>query len=273
MEKKMPYYTTRRDFIKKSAIGSAVVLAPNLLFSMRNGEEEIRLIDYHVHPSRDLTIEEAVAHFKSKNMQFGIVEHPGMRSNIVDDKSLLDYIQRIHSFNAYVGLQPLDPMWHERFSKEAIAKLDYVIMDALEIPDGKGNYERIWEQRFVLYNKSTFMDRYMDFHMEVLENGKSNILANPTFLPVCLAPEYYKLWTEKRMDKIIHSAIKNNVAFEINSVYQYPKIPFIKMAKEAGAKFSFGSNGHRLQEISNYSYCYEMVKECGLTSDDFFKIS
>jgi hypothetical protein len=45
-----------------------------------------------------------------------------------------------------------------------------------------------------------------------LENGKSNILANPTFLPICLAPEYYKLWTEKRMDKIIQCAVKNNIA-------------------------------------------------------------
>jgi histidinol phosphatase-like PHP family hydrolase len=143
-------------------------------------------------------------------------------------------------------------------------------MDALVIPDGNGNYERIWEQRYVLNNRSTFMDRYMDYHIEVLENGKSDILANPTFLPTCLAPEYYKLWTEDRMDKIIQSAVKNNVAFEINSIYQYPKKPFINMAKEAGAKFSFGSNGHQLREVKNYEYCLEMVKECGLTKDDFF---
>ena len=112
------------------------------------------------------------------------------------------------------------------------------------------------------------MDRYVDHHIEVLENGKANILANPTLLPICLAPEYYKLWTENRMDKIIQCAVKNNVAFEINSVYRYPKSPFIKMAKAAGAKFSFGSNGHLLQELKNYEYCLEMVKECGLTKDD-----
>lgn len=264
--------TTRRDFIKKSVVAGSIALSPNLLFSMSNKEDEIPLIDYHVHPSRNLTIEDAVANFKSKKMKFGIVEHPGRRTNIFDDQSLLSYIQRIHSFNAFAGLQPLSPNWHEVFSSEAISKLDYVLIDALEIPDGKGNRERIWEQRFILYNKSTFMDRYLDFHMEVLENGKSNILANPTFLPICIAPEYYKLWTEKRMDLIIQCAVKNNVAFEINSIYQYPKKPFIKMAKEAGAKFSFGSNGHQLRELKNYEYCFEMVKECGLTNDDFFKL-
>ena len=262
--------TTRRDFIKKSAIGSSIVLSPNLIFNRGNKEDEIPLIDYHVHPNRNLTIEDAVANFKSLNMKFGIVEHPGRRTNIFDDASLHSYIQKIHSFNVIAGLQPLQPNWHERFSSEAISKLDYVIMDALEIPDGKGNYEKIWEQRFVLYNKSTFMDRYMDFHIEVLENGKADILANPTLLPICLAPEYYTLWTENRMDKIIQCAVKNNVALEINSVYQYPKSPFIQMAKEAGAKFSFGSNGHRLQEVKNYEYCLEKVKEFELKKEDLF---
>lgn len=262
--------TTRRDFIKKSAIGSSIALAPNLLFGMSSKEEKIQLIDYHVHPGRGFTIEKAVAQFKSLNMKFGVVEHPGNRANIVDDVSLLSYIERIHSFGACAGLQPIGTMWHEMFSAEAIGKLDYVIMDALEIPEGKGNRERIWEQRFVLYNKSTFMDRYIDFHLEVLENGLADILANPTLLPICLAPEYYTLWTEKRMDLIIQSAVKNDVALEINSIYQYPKSPFIKMAKDAGAKFSFGSNGHRLQEVKNYEYCLEMVKKFDLRQEDIF---
>jgi len=205
-------------------------------------------------------------------MQFGIVEHPGRQASIVDDKSLCNYVEKIHSFNTFAGLQPILPNWHEMFSSEAISKLDYVTMDALEIPDGKGSREKIWEQRFILYNKATFMDRYIDFHMDVMENGKSDILANPTFLPICLAPDYYRLWTDKRMNKIIQCAVKNNVAFEINSIYQYPKKPFINRAKEAGAKFSFGSNGHQLQEVRNYEYCLEMVSECGLVEDDFFKL-
>jgi len=242
------------------------------LASAPTRDTDFPLVDFHVHPNGNLTIEEAVANLKSRHMQCGIAEHPGRRANIVDDKSLLDYVERIHGFDAFAGLQPIDPGWHDMFSSEAIGKLDYVIMDALVIPDGKGRLERIWEQRFVLYNRSTFMDRYIDFHINVLENGKAAILANPTFLPTCLAPEYYRLWTENRMDKIIQCAVKNDVAFEINSVYQYPKSPFIKMAKAAGAKFSFGSNGHRLQEVTNYEYCLDMVKACALTMDDMFVV-
>jgi histidinol phosphatase-like PHP family hydrolase len=42
------------------------------------------------------------------------------------------------------------------------------------------------------------------------------------------------------------------------------------MAKEAGAKFSFGSNSHRLQEVKSYEYCLEMVEKFDLQQDDFF---
>jgi len=46
----------RRYFIKKSAIASSIALAPNLIFSMSNIEDEIPLIDYHVHLNRNLSL-------------------------------------------------------------------------------------------------------------------------------------------------------------------------------------------------------------------------
>ena len=79
----------RRDFIKNTAIGSAIVLSPNSLFGLERKEDEIRLIDYHVHPNRNLTIEEIATNFKSKNMKFGIAEHPGRSTNIVDDEYVI----------------------------------------------------------------------------------------------------------------------------------------------------------------------------------------
>ena len=85
----MKQSTTRRDFVKKLAIGSSIALSPNLLFGKSNIADEIPLTDYHVHLHSNFTIEEAVANFKSLDMQFGIVEHPGRQANIVDDNSLL----------------------------------------------------------------------------------------------------------------------------------------------------------------------------------------
>ncbi|MDX9883322.1 MAG: hypothetical protein RBS73_14770 [Prolixibacteraceae bacterium] len=265
--------TTRRNFLRNISLGSAIALCPELLFSREITDNDIPLFDYHVHLEQDLTIENAVANFRQKNMKFGVVEHPGPRySAMVNDGLLLEYIRKYEPYDVLIGLQPVDPGWYKQFSPETLGKLYYILMDAMEIPDGKGGYERLWHPQYKLENESTFMDRYLNFYVEVLENEKIDILANPTFLPTILAPDYDKLWTEKRMDTVIRYAIKNQVALEINSRYQYPKASFIKMAKDAGAKFTFGSNAHNQQQVQNYDYCLQMVKECGLTKHDLYTI-
>lgn len=254
-------------------MGSAIALCPELLFGCSPSEDGILLFDYHVHLEKDFTIEVAAAEFKKKNMKFGIVVHPGPRySAMSNDDLLLEYIGKYEPYDVAIGLQPVDPGWYKQFSPEANAKVDYILMDAMEIPDGKGGYEILWHPQFELKNESTFMDRYVDFYVEVLENERVNILANPTFLPMVLAQQYDQLWTEDRMDTVIRYAIKNRVAFEINSVYKYPKASFIKRAKEAGAKFTFGGNARAIQKIQDYGYCLQMAKECGLTREDLYII-
>jgi len=42
-----------------------------------------------------------------------------------------------------------------------------------------------------------------------------------------------------------------------------------KMAKEAGIKFTFGTNNTG-RELGRLEYCLRMIEECGLTPDDIF---
>ena len=55
------------------------------------------------------------------------------------------------------------------------------------------------------------------------------------------------------MTKVINAALKYGIALEISSSYKLPKLPFLKLAKEAGAKSSFGSNG-RYPNIGKLDY-------------------
>ena len=45
------------------------------------------------------------------------------------------------------------------------------------------------------------------------------------------------------LQKVVDAALKYRVALEISASFKLPKLPFLKLAKAAGAKFSFGSNG------------------------------
>jgi histidinol phosphatase-like PHP family hydrolase len=73
----------------------------------------------------------------------------------------------------------------------------------------------------------------------------------------------------ERMSKVIEAAKKHDVAIEINNRYRIPNETFLKMAKQAGVKFSFGTNNSD-GNLGRMEYCLEMVKACNLRWQDIF---
>jgi histidinol phosphatase-like PHP family hydrolase len=84
-----------------------------------------------------------------------------------------------------------------------------------------------------------------------------------------IASGYDELWTSERMAKVIEAAKKHDVAIEINNRYRIPSEGFLKLAKQAGTKFSFGTNNSD-GNLGRMEYCLEMVKACGLRWQDIF---
>ena len=68
----------------------------------------------------------------------------------------------------------------QAFSKDLVAQLDYVLSDALTMPDKPGKLVKLWTSDFRCDDPPDFMDRYADFHVEVMANEPIDILANPT---------------------------------------------------------------------------------------------
>jgi histidinol phosphatase-like PHP family hydrolase len=139
------------------------------------------------------------------------------------------------------------------------------------MPDKSGSLVKIWTPEFHTNDAQDFMDRYVDFHLEVMAKEPIDILANPTFLPVMLQPQFDSLWTERRMRTVIDGAVKHRIAIEINSKYRVPRVGFLRMAKDAGVKFSFGSNEHGAEKIGNIDYGVEMYRKLGLSMAQFFR--
>jgi histidinol phosphatase-like PHP family hydrolase len=72
------------------------------------------------------------------------------------------------------------------------------------------------------------------------------------------------------MNKVIAAAVRNGVAIEINSRYRLPRPAFLKAAKAAGCKFTFGTNNGGPDDLGRCEYGLEMVAECNLGWQDFF---
>jgi hypothetical protein len=80
------------------------------------------------------------------------------------------------------------------------------------------------------------------------------ILANPTYLPKCIAHLYDTLWSDKRMEQVITKSIAKGVALEVQLETKFARERFLRKAGEMGALFSFGSNNFtdKTKEVSNW---------------------
>ncbi len=234
------------------------------------------LVDYHAHVDAALTVEGLLEISRSRGIKFGIVEHAGNRQDhhyrglLANDDDLNGYMARLEGKPCFKGIQAEGLDWMRFFSKEAIARLDYVLTDALTFPEKDGRLVRLWTPAARIENKQDFLERYTEHNVRVIEREPIDILANPLYLPEALQGEAEALWTGARMGRIIRAAVANHVAFEINTRFRLPSPKFLKMAKDAGAKFSFGSNILG-PGVGDLTYGREMVKELGLTRAELFR--
>ncbi|MGF1584408.1 MAG: hypothetical protein ACFCUM_03735 [Bacteroidales bacterium] len=259
----------RREFIKKAGITATIMTASPWLTSFKQSERyDFPLIDMHVHLTGEFGIDRMMEIAEKRGVRFGIVEHPSDWA-IKNDKDLLDYINKLRKYPVYIGLQPMTPGWNKSFSQQVIDQLDYILMDPQTIPLSGGEFKRIWQLETYVENTEEFMKRYMDYSLQILRDEPMQVFGWPLYLPVCIAKDYYPLWTDRRMEQIIEAAGKRQIAIEINDMAQVPHERFILMAKEAGLKFTFGSDA-RNNNAGRLAYCKMIAKKCNLRYDDFF---
>jgi histidinol phosphatase-like PHP family hydrolase len=262
----------RRAFLKNTALaGGAMALSPLLNAFSLLPEYDFQLIDLHVHTTNMFTMDHIMELARERNVKFGIVEHPANWA-LKNDHDLKNYIEKLRKYPVYIGLQPMTTNWTSAFSPELLKQLDYILMDPQTIPLENGDYQRIYTLETYVEDTEVFMERYMAHSLNILKTEPINIFGWPLFLPVCIARDYYTLWTEKRMSQLIEAAKARNIAFEINDMAHTPHDKFILMAKGAGLKFTFGSDA-RNDNAGRLDYCKAVAKKCGLRESDFFRPS
>jgi hypothetical protein len=190
---------------------------------------------------------------------------------VTNDAGIHDYLKSVQGAPAFIAMQAEGREWVNLFSREAISKFDYVFTDSMTIVDDSGRRMRLWIDKEVpeITNKQAFMDMLVDRAVKILSDEPVNIYVNPTFLPSQIAKEYDQLWTEERMKKVIAAAADHGIAIEINARYRLPSAAFLKLAKAAGCKFTFGTNNGG-RDVGRLDYCFQVVKEVGLQWQDMW---
>jgi hypothetical protein len=236
--------------------------------------DDLPRVDLHVHihdeehPDQSMKPADAVALSRKLGVRFGILAEGGCAGDIHDDRTLGKFLDSLEGLPVYRGLQLYGFDWPRCLSKQNLARLDYLSADALVFPDRNGKHVWLWLPGVKFDDPQDFMERYVDYNVRVLSQPVQ-VWANPTYLPESLAPRYAELWTPARMDRVIRAAVSHHIAIEINAHFHIPSAAFIRRAKAAGAKFTFGSNRH-VHGIGEIGDCLKAARECGLTKADIW---
>jgi len=230
------------------------------------------LLDLHVHLKEGLSLEQALERSRVYGITYGIAVNCGVNMTLPNEEALRDFLgSYTRTPLAYLAMQAEGREWLDLFSKESIAKFDYVFTDAMTWTNDAGKRMRLWiKSETEVGDPEQFMNMLVDRIEKILDNEPIDIYVNPTFIPDEIASRYDELWTQARMDRVIAALKRNQIALEINDRRRIPSAAFIKKAKAAGVKFTFGTNNGGPGDLGNLEYCFEMIKECGLQGTDMW---
>lgn len=219
------------------------VKAMNRMLEVECAKRGITIVDYHVHIRGGMTPELAVEREKVWIVRSSAMDNHGREWDTKNDSQLLKFAEKAKSASGRmpVGVQVNDRDWFRQISPSTREKFDFILADTMIMgkrADGRDN--RLWQPQ-TIDDPEKWMKEYFAHNMRILDEPIS-ILANPTYLPMELADRYDSLWTDERMRKLIAKAVKKGVALEIQAGSPYPRPRFLLMAKQMGAKFSFGTN-------------------------------
>lgn len=242
---------------------------------IRLQQEDFPVIDYHVHLKGGLTKEMAHTMSMQYGINYGVAPNAGeggVGRMLADDKEVYEYYEEVYPLPFICGVQGEGRKWTATFSQEALGTFDYLFTDAMTIIDHKGRNSRIYRPEEVRRDGISldgYMQRIVDQTVLILRNEPADIFANPTYIPDDMQPDYDKYWTDERIDAVLDVMEENSIALEINPRYRIPSMKIIRMAKERGLKFVFGTNNVDA-DFGKLEYCIDAIRECGITADDIW---
>lgn len=229
------------------------------------------VIDLHTHLKGGLTLEDVLQRQYRTGINAGVAVNGGLGFALTNDAGLDRALEELRHPLTWAALQAEGREWLRLFSLPAIARFDYVFTDAMTFSDDRGRRMRLWIPSEVFVDDpQAFMDLLVARTVTILETEPIDLWANPTYLPEVLAADYDRLWTPERRARVIAAAVRHGVAIEINDRFRLPSAAFIRQAKAAGARFTFGTNNGGREDLGALQHSTRMVRECGLEWSDFW---
>jgi histidinol phosphatase-like PHP family hydrolase len=239
--------------------------------------------DLHCHTEMSdghLSLERVVETARARGVQVGIADHVSTRnpefmiSTLDEVKDYLDTIEGAPVFRS-AEFCWCDTLWRD-LPDEVMERFDYRIGSnhGFWLPDGSVGspwWETLpapWDQR-----PDELMELLSLNLCDMVRTMPIQIAAHSTFIPAALVrldadPEAW--WTDEREDRYVDALAESGVALEISNRYRLPHDRLLVKAREAGVRFSLGSDGHSERQVAALDWAAETARRVGVTDRELF---
>jgi histidinol phosphatase-like PHP family hydrolase len=248
-----------------------------------NGGSALGSQDLHVHTSMsdgDLPLERVVQIARDRGVVVGIADHISTRNLerfVSSARAVERYLDALDGAPVFRSGEFCwcDELWAS-LSDEVRERFDYRVGSnhGFWLPDG--SMASPWWQRLPAAwagRPGELIDVMVRNLCDLVRSMPIEIVAHSTLLPpavLALEPDVEAWWTEEREDRFIDAVVASGVAVEISNRYRLPHPRFLRKAREAGACFSLGSDGHTAAQVARLGWATEAARGAGITDAAMF---
>jgi histidinol phosphatase-like PHP family hydrolase len=227
-----------------------------------------------------LSLQRVVELARERGVQVGIADHvstrnPGMMVSTLEEvRAYQDALERAPVFRSGEFCW-CDTLWRE-LPPEVMDRFDYRIGSnhGFWLPDGS-TASPWWESLPAAWQRQP--QRLMEIMVanlcDMVRTMPIHISAHSTLMPPALTAlerDVHAWWTEEREDRYVEALRESGVALEISNRYKLPHDRLLVKAREAGVRFSLGSDGHSERQVVALDWATETARRVGVTERDLF---
>jgi histidinol phosphatase-like PHP family hydrolase len=239
--------------------------------------------DLHAHSTLsdgDLPPGRVAALAAERGVQIGIADHVSTRNaeRFVSSLAAVErYLDEIGALPVFVAGEFCwrDGMWRD-LPAEVMERFDYRIGSnhGFSLPGGgEGSpwWKRLpaaWEGR-----ADEVMEAMVGNLCEMVRTMPVQIAAHSTLTPpalFALEPDVHAWWTDEREDRWVQALAASGVALEISNRYRLPHDRLLRKARQAGVRFTLGSDGHTEAQVGRLEWAAETARRVGVGDADLW---
>lgn len=239
--------------------------------------------DLHVHTTMsdgDLPLHHVVEIARELGVTLGIADHISTRNMdrfVATEQALASYLDALDDVPVFRAGEFCwcDPLW-DQLPDELRTRFDYRVGSnhGFWLPDGSmaspwwKTLPPPWSER-----PEELMEIMVHNLCDLVRTMSVEIVAHSTLTPpvlLDLEPDVTAWWTGEREDRFVEAVVESGVAIEISNRYRLPHDRLLRKAKQAGARFSLGSDGHTEEQVARLDWAVDTARRVGITDADLF---